>query len=714
MRFPEGPDRIAVAAAAVAWAGALAGLAGPVPAGVACTVAVAAALVAARRVPAASVLVIVLVAAAGSGVLSRHRAAATLAADVPAGLHTLAGRLAGDARPSGDGFRFSFQPSHLASAGAWTSWRGPLLLVVADRRPGAAAGERAVVRGTVRAQPGRWRGDPVAGVVRARSVQLLARASDPLFRVGNLLRRRVMEGLAPYRPAPEAALLGGFLIGEVAELPGADVEALRRSGLTHFVAVSGSNVALFLAAWWLVAGPLAGGPRRRAVWGLVGLAVFVVVTRWEPSVVRAATMAAIVLSGRLVGLPVGAWGALGSAVALLLVVSGELALDVGFQLSAAATAGVLLGAGLARGRRPRWAWGAVGATAAAQAAVAPLLLAHFGTMALLAPFANLLAGPLVAAATITGGIGVMAGFGPAVELGLVAGRGVLIVARAAGSWPQLGWGGAGALALLGALASRPRLRPSAAVLGAAALLVVLLGPVRLPDRPAVVFLDVGQGDAVLVLGAGGATVLVDGGPDEAGLRDALRRYGIQRIDLMVLSHPHADHVTGLLEAVRSLPVGRLWHPAFPGGGPLVGELLAQAHERSVPVEVPAPGWTATIGDLRVEVHGPRRRYASPNDQSIVLTVDAGGRRLLLPGDVEKIAQRELGALDVDVLKVPHQGAATSDLGWLAANAGEVAVISVGPNDFGHPSAAVIEALTDAGAEVRRTDEEGDVSISLGR
>jgi len=105
--------------------------------------------------------------------------------------------------------------------------------------------------------------------------------------------------------------------------------------------------------------------------------------------------------------------------------------------------------------------------------------------------------------------------------------------------------------------------------------------------------------------------------------------------------------------------------------------------------------------------------ASPNDQSIVLLVSAGGPTVLFPGDIEAIAQRELGPLPADIMKVPHQGAATSDLDWLAASAGSVAIVSVGPNGFGHPASSVLRHLQEAGAEVRRTDEEGDIGIVFG-
>jgi competence protein ComEC len=651
------------------------------------------------------VVVAVMVAAGASGALAagRERAAGEVA--LPSGRLTVAGLAADDAVPSGEGERFILRPSHLLVEGRWRSWPGPRLSVTGPAT-GVAAGERVLVTGPVTAGSRPTRSGVVAGRLAARRVERLGPATDPLFAAGNLLRRRVTDGVAEFEDRPAAALLLGFLIGDESGLPDADREALRLAGLSHFVAVSGSNVALFLTAWWLASGPLGWGPRRRALLGLVGLAVFVVVTRWEPSVVRAATMAGLVLGGRLAGVAIDGWTALGGAVTLLLLVSGGLAGEAGFQLSAAATAGVLAGSRLFAGRRPRWAWAALGATVSAQAAVAPLLLLLFGSVPLFAPLTNVAAAPLVALSTALGGVGVATGATPLTGLALLAADAVLGVARFGRDLPQLGWAG-----VLAVLATRPRLRPLLALGGVLAVGAATVLPAHLPARPEAVFLDVGQGDAILLWGPSGEVVLVDGGPDPAVLRRALLGRGIRRIDLLVATHGHEDHLAGLAGIGEWASVGRMWHNG--DGGETLGSLVAEMQAAGVPVEVPGPGWEAEVGAFRLEVLGPMRRYASPNDASLVLRVSATGAVVLLPGDIEAIAQAELGPLAVNVLKVPHQGAATSDLEWLASCAPQVAVISVGPNSFGHPAAEVVAALEVAGAVVRRTDREGDVVIPLG-
>ncbi|HSM02056.1 MAG TPA: ComEC/Rec2 family competence protein [Acidimicrobiia bacterium] len=661
-----------------------------------------------RRVAAAAILMVI-------GGVAGTRAHGDVGTPLESGPVTLLGTAASD--PSGplDDPWFVFEPVRVLDGAEWAQASDMARLLVRGPIPNdLAAGEPALVVGSGRPAAFRVRAGSIGGVIEAHTVDRLGASSSVVFRIGNRLRTRVLGGLDRAATRPEGALLSGFLIGDVRRLPAPDVEALRLAGLSHFVAVSGSNVALFLLAWWLVTAPLGRGPRGRALLGLIGLAVFVVVTRWEPSVVRAAGMAGIVLVGRVAGFPVRPWTALGVAVAVLVVLDAGVVADVGFQLSVAATAGILASAAVGADRRPRWIWTTLRATLAAQAAVAPLLLHHFGTVPLLAPATNLVAAPVVALATSIGGLGAVTHLGLLVDAGLRLAGVVLAIARGAAGLPQLTTGGVLVLGL-GALAAL-RLRPMRPVAAVAGVLVVLasLIPSGPPSVPTAVFLDVGQGDAALLLGPSGETVLIDGGPDPAVLREHLRDRSIRRIDLLVISHRHADHAGGLQGIASATRVGRVWHPPQLGEGSVLDAVVAELAASGALVESPAVGTRATVGAFSIEVLAPLRRYVSPNDGSLVLRVEAAGASIVFSGDIEAVAQRELGPLRADVLKVPHQGAVTSDLEWLRESAPLVAVISVGTNDFGHPSDLVIAALEAAGAIVHRTDRDGSVVVRLDR
>ncbi|CAN5818956.1 hypothetical protein BH23ACT5_BH23ACT5_06510 [soil metagenome] len=481
------------------------------------------------------------------------------------------------------------------------------------------------------------------------------------------------------------------------------------------MAVSGRNVGLFLALALVALGPLAAGPRRRAVLGLVALVVLVVATRFTPSVMRASVMAGLLLMGRVGGWAIDAATALAVTVVIVVVASGAMATDVGFALSALATLGVLIGSRLQSRSVPRPLAATVGATVGAQMAVAPVLLSVFGTVPLMAPATNLVAGPVMVLATAVGAVGVASGFEPLISLAAGGAAIVLAVARLGARWPQLDWVGMGATSAVAALLIVRRTRPAVAVVGALLVAVALLGSGgKQLVLPAAVVLDVGQGDAIIVMGEGGATMLVDGGPDPVLLDSKLDGYGVGSMDLVVLTHVHADHAAGLAGVVGRRPIGELWLPEGPHRTAAGDAVAAAAQSAGVTVRSPPVGSVVRLDDLTIEILGPVRRYASPNDQSVVLRVRVGdGPTLLLSGDVETHAQADLTGLRADVLKVPHQGAATSDLEWLARVGAGLAVIPVGPNAFGHPSPEVIDVLEASGAEVKRTDLHGDVVVPLG-
>jgi len=673
-------------------------------AGVACGI--AAAGVSLRSIPVA-VLVALIAAGSMSGSYTQERAAATMGAPVPVGPVEFEGRVAEDDGPMRPAV---VHPEMLRTDDGWRRWSGPAVGVGPVPQEPLVAGQRIRVVGTMRAAPRRIRGDPVAGRVTVHRVEVVGMAGGPLFAVGNAARDRVRSILDLNHRAQ--ALVAGFLIGDTTGLSRRDLDQLRRSGLTHFVAVSGSNVALFLAAWWALTALAGVGPRRRFVLGTMGLAIFVVITRWEASVLRAAFMAATVLGGAATGIVVDTWVAVGVAGAALLLVNGQLAMDVGFQLSVAATLGILTGSGMFSGRSPRMVWATLGAACAAQIAVMPILLFHFGTVPLMSPIANVLSAPLVTASTVSGAVAVVVGWAPAAAVSSALASAVLGIAGVAAKWPQLGPVAVAGVIGLGVLTRLRRSRPFAVAGTAAVVAFAVIAPVPLPDSPTAVFLDVGQGDATLLRDPSGRVALVDGGADPLVLSEALRRHRIGRIDVVVATHGDIDHVGGLAGIVEDHAIGRLWVPDHPDPGHELERVVDEASAVGVPIDRVEPGLSYRLGSITIEAIGPRRRYAARNDGSVVLWVDAG-RTLLLAGDIGAVAQRELSPLEPNVLLVPHHGSASTDRGWLAATAGEIAVVSVGQNTYGHPAPEVMATLAAVGVEVFTTMAEGDVAIDLG-
>ncbi len=240
-----------------------------------------------------------------------------------------------------------------------------------------------------------------------------------------------------------------------------------------------------------------------------------------------------------------------------------------------------------------------------------------------------------------------------------------------------------------------------------------------PSLPAdtvlrIIFLDVGQGDAVLIQAPEGQTALVDAGPGD--VVPLLRQLGAERIDLLVATHPHADHIGGMAQVISSLPVRFFMDNGDPHTTQTYRRLLAALDSRPEITYLEAVPRTISLGSASIEVLPLLPRGAAgPNDRSVALLVRFGEFKAFLSGDSEVrqlshlVGQRAIP--DVALLKAPHHG---SDNGFtwefLRAAAPAVVVVSVGPNSYGHPRAEALAAYSGVGAAVFRTDLHGHVEV----
>lgn len=248
-------------------------------------------------------------------------------------------------------------------------------------------------------------------------------------------------------------------------------------------------------------------------------------------------------------------------------------------------------------------------------------------------------------------------------------------------------------------------------------------PAAPPPAPAtslrVHFLDVGQGDAILIQCSPGGTALIDGGPRGAGpaVTAYLRAQGVEKIDLLIATHPHADHIGGLIDVLGAFSVARVIDAGVPHTSDtfasFLGAVEAQVLRGGCVYETPERQAVNLASNVTVTVLGPDGAMNSINNSSVVCRLDFGSTSFLFPGDAEEPAERALVSagkpLDADVLKVGHHGSHTStSASFLAAVSPAHAVISVGTNTYGHPSSITLSRLAAAGVTVHRTDLHGHV------
>ncbi len=658
------------------------------------------------------------------------------------GVHEVIGVIRADAAVQGSNQRVDLD---VETVGGEAMSGGIRLRLRAEGEP-LRAGERIAFTANLRA-PEPIEAFDYAEYLRDRDLYLVASSPRGLERLGSVdlrwrgplldLRRTLVGRIGRTLPEPAGALASGVLLGERASLPDDLDEALRATGTTHLVVVSGQNVALVLG---IAVGLLTAvtSRRRASVIALAVLPAYVVFVGADPPLVRAAFMAVAVVAAGVTGRRTPAWIYLAYAVAVMLAVEPRLVRDVAFQLSACATAGITLVSPPLRdvvlSRMPalaspgRAAVVEMAATATGAAlAVLPVQVAAFQVVAPWTVVANVLVAPLYEATVLTAALSaLLGGGGPLGEALALVPRAFIAVVEVMAALPGAVvdlrlpmLAGAVFLAALvafvawlhgrrrGPLALEPvrlgaTLTVSLAVV-AGGLWWSALAPAE--AYPSVTVLDVGQGLAVVVRD-GDRAVLIDTGPREPRVLAALGEAGVSRLDAIIVTHADLDH-SGALEALAQRHRGArvLADPA--------------AHEAlPVPAESLDIGDRVVLGKVTVDVLGPpvatrSHALASDNEASLVLLVSIGERRVLVTGDIEQHAEAWLIASGVDVaadvLVVPHHGSRSSSTAeFLASVAPAVAVIPVGTNPYGHPHPDVLERY--AGVPLYRTDEHGNVTF----
>lgn len=552
--------------------------------------------------------------------------------------------------------------------------------------------------------------------------------------------RHGLNALTRSLPPPGGGLIAGLAVGDTSGV-GTELDAaMKASSLSHLTAVSGANCALVVAAAFGAAALCRARRGLRVAAGLAALAAFVLLVSPEPSVVRAAAMAAVAMLGILLGRPGAGLSLLSAAIIVLLLVDPWLALSLGFALSAAATGALLVIAGPLADGLTRWmprtvALG-IAVPLAAQLACGPLIVLISPQLSVYGVVANIIAAPAAPLGTVVGLAACLTAGVPWLGSGLAAiawlpaswiagtARTFAALPGSVVYWPEGLWGLL-ALALIGiavagVIAPAPaRVRVVSAWILAGALGAGLaFGPIAdltrraaIPGAWSIAACDVGQGDAVLVRSAG-AVALIDTGPDPALLTRCLEELAVDRLDLLVLTHFDMDHRGGLA-AVRGRVATVLHGPTDDGESVRVLADLAQSGAHLLRA---TRGMSGELGAARWNVLWPRTATPPGNDASVVLEVLGGGvPASVYLGDLSAAAQQAMAAQGAlrsayQVVKIAHHGSADQDSALYARLRPALALVTVGENDYGHPRAEILDLLASLGARVARTDREGLITV----
>jgi len=581
-------------------------------------------------------------------------------------------------------------------------------------------------------------------------------------------RRWLKTRFDEYLEPAETGLLLGLLAGDRSGIPEALRNDFQRSGLVHVLAISGFHVVL-LAGMLMVFLKATRLPHKAAsIIAIILLAVYVPVTGGSPAVIRAVLMFAVPQLGTLLQRPANTLNSLGVALLCILLHSPTELWNTGFQLSAAATAGILVGnaynplRSLPDFLRRSKAWNLLESLAVAPTyvtlcatlATAPFLIHHFKTLSPMAWLGNIVVVPAISwgmqaglFATLSPIDFVRETFCNAAEFFLrLASLLTRLLSDSAQASVTVGPFPPAILLLMGALfimlpACRKNLVARWYCVACTLLfsgLFLFQGYARIVSPSwSMTVIDVGQGDGILLQTPGGHNILVDAGDNDRSdsgkdiIVPFLHHIGVQKLDALVITHPHKDHFGGAASIMRVFPVEELWtnECSRTADGIEWRDMIEEAADRKVPIREIRRGFTWKEALFREDffeiqaIHpkklsDPQKECRDLNEASITLHAKGLGHSALVTGDLTIAGEKQIlnSVVDIksDVLKLGHHGSKTSSSAeFLVAVAPELAIISSGRrNRFRHPHKQVTNRLDSLRIPYLNTAKNGTVTMTF--
>lgn len=550
-----------------------------------------------------------------------------------------------------------------------------------------------------------------------------------------------------------SGFLTAELTGDKSAMDDGDYLAMQETGLAHLFAVSGLHCAFLVT---LLALLISRRQRLLCAVTIPLLLFYMVMVGMSPSVVRACIMQIFLLIAPLFRRGSDPLTSLAAALLVILLCNPFAAASVSLQLSFSATLGMVLLSprlyklltgwykGKCRPLRAALCFVAANLSATLSAVVftAPLTAWYFHIFVLVAPLSSLLAVPAAGWSFMAAFVTALLGFvwlPLASLLGWISWalvRYILWIANGMMSWryhavyftnPYLVyWLLFLYAAFIGCAATPDGKRK---YLLASALSVLTLTAAIWVNRQdyqygvlTALTLDVGQGESV-ILTSGGETALVDCGSsnsykDPGGLAaDTLHSMGVRELSAVVVTHYHADHTNGLYEVLRRIPVQTIYLPDIEDEYGVRERLVSLAEEKGAQVTYVTKETTDTLGDTVLTIYPPVQSGGDLNELGLTALASAGDFDLLITGDMSGSTEKKLvetyALPDIEVLVVSHHGSRySSNIRFLKSVTPEAAVISVGDNNYGHPSEETLQRLLTVGADIWRTDQQGTIRITV--
>ena len=575
---------------------------------------------------------------------------------------------------------------------------------------------------------------------------------NPIFTIINKLSLIFKQNLKKLLPEQEAELEQGILLGDTSDIESDIKDDFRECNLSHMLAVSGAHLSYLVLGINTVLSKKAFGIRRRKILSIMFILIFMVIVNMSPSVVRAGISTIIAIFATLIYRKQDTYTTISIALLLTLLNNPFAIFDFGLQLSYLATLSIIIFYSKFTQKQfnnkvKKYLYESAMLTVSANILILPITIYEFNTIPINSIISNLLAGPLLGICIILGMFTViisivcfpvskLIAFPLQIILKILIKIIELISKIPFGNYTvKTPWFIVVFLtyAIIATLIYNKKKITKILTMITLIIFIVMqvCAFINIDGKLKIYFIDVGQGDSMLVKTVRGKNILIDGGgskdPDydigEKILVPYLLDRRIKTLDYVIISHFDEDHATGVAQILGKIDVSSIILTRQLEENDIYRHILSIAKEKKIKLIYVKEGDVLKIGGIKISIIHPENKLMinNPmNNNSIVCKVEYNSFSMLLTGDIEMEAEelilRKNINLKADVLKVAHHGSKTSTTGeFLKAINPKVALIGVGKNNnFGHPSNEVIQRLKENGTRIYRTDENGEISITVNK